>query len=246
MLQAMLHGKLGRPSDEDEAGTADSSAWDRLTSREDPLTAAIFERFAYLEPSDAWALLRSACIPPPGDDHLPAAPPPVAPDYRFWPRLASGEGSFDMRHVEPDVLIDWGPYLFVVEAKHNGNQNATQWAKEIRAVRTDAGFAERPLIFIAAGGTDLGAFGPLVAAARGELGGNRVDFFLLRWESLREAAVALRPTSTAAGTAVLDHVIAALDAWGYRRRVGFDSLPEAAQRLTLTTTPAALKNWSIT
>jgi hypothetical protein len=241
----MLHGKLGRPSDEDETGTADTSAWDRLTSREDPLTAAIFERLAYLGPGEAWALLRSACIPPPGDDHLPAAPPPVAPDYRFWPRLSPGEGSFNMRHVEPDVLIQWGQYLLVVEAKHKGDQEATQWVNEIRAVRTDARFAERPLTFIAAGGADVAAFGPLVAYARAKLGSNRVDFLLLRWESLREAVVALRRTSTPAGAAVLDDMIATLDAWGYRHQLGFDSLPEATRRLKLATTPAALKNWSI-
>lgn len=244
MLKAMLRSKLGRPSD-DETGTADASAWDRLTSREDPLTAAIFTRFAYLVPSDAWALLRGACVPAPGDDQLPVAAPAAAPDYRFWPRLSPGEGSFNIRHVEPDVLIDWGPHLLIVEAKHNGNQDATQWANEIRAVRTDARFAERPLVFIAAGGADMAGFGPIVAAVRNKLGTDRVGFLLLRWGDLREAAVALRPNLTTTGTAVVDDMIAALDAWGYRRRVGFDSLPAAAQRLTIATTPAALKDWRI-
>ena len=243
MLQAMLRGKLGRPSDEDESGTTDSSAWDRLTAREDPLTSIVFARLAYLEPGDAWALLQTACAPAAGDDPLPTAAPAGRPDFRFWPRLSPGEGSFHMKHVEPDVLIDWGPLLFVVEAKHSGNQDATQWMNEIRAVRADARYAERPLIFIAAGGADAGSFGALVAASREKLSGNGVGFLLLRWGGLREAAVARRPSLTAAGVAVVDDLISALDAWGYRRRVGFDSLPTAAQPLAIATTPAALKDW---
>ena len=245
MLKAMLRGKLGRPSDNDENGDAHTSAWIGLTAREDPLTSTVFERFAYLEPGDAWTLLRAACAEPALGDEIPIAAPVGAPIWWFWPRLSPGEAGSDARHVEPDLLIVWGPLVLVVEAKHAGAQCAAQWVRELRAVQGDARFAQKRAILVAAGGTDAARFARLTADVRKQLGVDRAGFLLLRWTALREAATSLRPHLSPGAVAVVDDMIAALDAWGYRRRVGFDSLPEAARNLAIATTPAALKDWRI-
>ncbi|WP_437681681.1 hypothetical protein [Sorangium sp. So ce131] len=59
MLRAWIHRKLGRPR-MDEGAEAAGSASGELTAREDPLTSAVFERFAYLEPGATWTLLTTA------------------------------------------------------------------------------------------------------------------------------------------------------------------------------------------
>jgi hypothetical protein len=245
MLHAMLHGKLRRPADTDDDRSADASAWDQLTAHEDPLTSAVFSPLAYLDPADAWALLRAASLPPPGADPFPAAVPAGPPSLRFWPRLSPPEGSDHSRHIEPDVLIDWGSHLILVEAKHAATQNTAQWVGQIRALRADRRFAARPLLFIAAGGADPASFALHVADARAQLLGDAIAFFLLPWRLLRDQAAARAPSPPGGAAAILADLIAALEAWDYRRRLGFDSLPAAARGLSIATTPAALTTWSL-
>jgi hypothetical protein len=243
MLKAMLHHKLGRPEDDDDA-TGSASAWDGLTTREDPLTSAIFERFAYLQPTDAWSLLRAACVES-GQAAMPEAAPAGQPVWWFWPRLSTDLGGGNTARVEPDVVVEWGDLLIVVEAKHAGTQCATQWTRQIRAVWSDPRFARKQLLFVAAGGADAGTFATISASVANELGDINVRFLLLRWAMLRHAAAALRSRLAHGSAAVLEDMIAALDAWGYQPRVGFDSLPSAAVALHITTSPADLKDWRI-
>ncbi len=244
MLKAMLHGKLGRPdAGGDDESTTTGSAWDALTGREDPLTAAVFERIAYLDPADAWTLLRTACRGP-GLARLAETPLPEKPVFWFWPKLSPGEGGFNARHVEPDVLIGWGDLLLVVEAKHGCAQEDGQWVEEIRATQGDARFAGKHTILIAAGGADPVTFAGLATAAAGKLE-DCAGFVLLRWEALREAAESLRSRLASSNPAILDDMIAALEAWGYRRRIGFDSLPAAARHFSISKGPADLADWRI-
>lgn len=241
MLKAMIHRKLGRPDDDSSASVA---AWDSLTTREDPLTSAIFERFAYLLPADAWALLRAACLES-GQAEMQEAVPAGRPAWWFWPRLSPGAEGFNSKHVEPDVLVDWGDLLLVIEAKHAGAQYGAQWIEQIRAVRSDPRFARQRLLFIAAGGADAGTFATIVTAVAKELGGDKIGFLLLRWTTLRHVADLLRPRLSHGSAAVVDDMILALNAWGYERRIGFDSLPNAAAALHITTSPAELNDWRI-
>lgn len=249
MLKAMLHHKLGRPEDDPETPSSSSaspspSAWDSLTTREDPLTSAVFERFAYLEPLDAWALLRAACLES-GQAEMPDSPPPGRPVWWFWPRLSPGPEGFNSRHVEPDVLVDWGELLLIIEAKQAGAQHASQWIEQIRAVRSDPRFAGKRLLFIAAGGADSGTFATIATAVARELDGDKIGFVLLRWATLRQVAEALCPRLPPTSAAVVGDILLALGAWGYERRIGFDSFAVVASKLHITTTLASLNDWRI-
>lgn len=117
--------------------------------------------------------------------------------------------------------------------------------EQIRAVQADARFTDKRLLLVAAGGADAGAFARSAAAAAKELDDDRVGFLLFRWAKLRDAAAALRPRLTSGGAAVVEDMISALDAWGYEKRIGFDSLPSAAVALQITTSPADLKHWRV-
>lgn len=244
MLKAMLHGKLGRPgaNDDDEPGT---SAWEALTSREDPLTAAVFSRLAYLEPSDAWALLRAACArSAPDEPRLAEAPPSGRPVFSFWPNLRPAKGSFNVDRVQPDVLIEWGDIILVVEVKHLGAQAHGQWVEEVRAVRADPRFSLLRPILLAVGGAELDTFAALASSARSALGSG-VDLLLLRWDALHEAADAARGAASATASLIAGDIVAALEAWGHRRRIGFDSLPEAARRIAVPLGRTDLSGWRI-
>lgn len=241
MLKAMLHGKLGRP---DDNGEVDDSAWDYLTAREDPLTSAVFTRLSYLDSIDAWALLRAACVES-DQTKIPDKAPSGHPVWWFWPRLSPGLGGFNVECVEPDVLIEWGELLVVVEAKHRGMQSCTQLVEELRAVRADTRFGSKRLLLVAAGGADATSFAKIAASATQELGEDSVGFLMLRWAALRDAAEALCPRLSPSGAAVIGDIIGALDAWGYERRIGFDSLPTAAVTLRISTSPIDLKEWRL-
>src|SRR5688572_27771912 len=91
MLKAFLHRKLGRAKIDDQGDPeAQTLVFEGITSLEDPLTSGVFERLAYLEPSVAWELLRSACTRIDGLP-LPEGPPAGAPTWTFWPKLKPGE-----------------------------------------------------------------------------------------------------------------------------------------------------------
>lgn len=89
MLKAWLHRKLRRPVGDADLTEPEGSAEERIFAREDPLTSAVFERLAYLEPAEAWALLREA-----HDEHdreqIPVVAPSETPEWSFWPGLSPG------------------------------------------------------------------------------------------------------------------------------------------------------------
>jgi hypothetical protein len=253
MLKALLRRKLGRaarPDEKDDArdpkdGESEpkdveptESAWDALTSREDPLTSAVFERIAYLEPHEAWVLIRDSA-----EEDLHAGVPTGSPTWRFWPHLAPGVDGLNARHVEPDVLVEWGSIVLLIEAKHGGDQIAAQWREQVLAVQADEKLVGKQVIFIAAGGVDRVQFTDIAAEARRTLGDKAPPFWLLRWATLRQRAEARSRLATPGAAAILRDIVAALEAWGHRRRFGFDSLPGATRPFHITTTPADLKEW---
>jgi len=246
MLKAWLHRKLGRVAGDDaEAETDDSTAL-RVFSREDPLTSAVFERLAYLEPAEAWSLL---CAAYEGQDRarIPNAAPSGTPAWLFWPRLLPGLGGTNVRRVEPDVVITWGDLVFVIEAKHGGAQYWAQWVEEIRAVRADPLFTNKDVVFVAAGGVEPTTFAVQVEQARRALDQDQASYLLLRWAKLREACE-LRQNGTPPGVAAILHdLVAAFGAWGYRSRVDFESLPrfQSAGALHISKGPNDLATWSV-
>lgn len=257
MLKALLRRKLGRaarPDEKDDArdrkdGESDpkdveptASARDALTTREDPLTSAVFERISYLEPHEAWNLIRNSAERPSGED-FHAEVPTESPSWRFWPHLSPGVDGLNARHVEPDVLVEWGNIVLLIEAKHGGDQIAAQWREQVLAVQDDEKLAGKQVIFIAAGGVDRVQFTDIAAEARRTLGDKAPPFWLLRWTTLRQVAEARAHLATPGAAAILQDIVAALEAWGYRRRFGFDSLPGATRPFHITTTPADLKEW---
>jgi hypothetical protein len=246
MLKAMLRRKLGRPrADGNGEDDEDASAFDYLTSREDPLTSSIFERLAYLDPGLAWRLLVDACEP---KERLGDVAPLGAHHIQLWPHLTPAEGGRNNTWVEPDVLIEWGNLYFIVEAKHAGAQSVNQWFEQIQAAQAEARLKNREWFFVAASDTDPNSFHQLVAQlveVHSDLSPKR--FLLMRWSTLREALERLLPSFQASRPTqalIGGDMIAALQAWGYRRRVGFDTLPSVSVGLKITTTIETLKAWS--
>lgn len=246
MLKALLHRKLGRAGAGDQGGGSEEcSNEEGFTGREDPLTSVIFERITYLGPTEAWRLLRAACVSATGD-RFPEPPFPGKPEWSFWPHLLPGDGGQNTRRVEPDVLVEWGDVVLVIEAKHAGTQGSWQWVEQIRAVRAGERFHGKRILFIAAGGADLATFAALVKDAKQQIADAALGFWLMRWAALHDAVERRRLEITEPGVAaILSDMSAALDAWGYRRRFWLDTLPEEARRWRTTTTAPILDGWRL-
>ncbi|HSN99435.1 MAG TPA: hypothetical protein VLS89_14165 [Candidatus Nanopelagicales bacterium] len=240
MLKAWLHRKLRWPS-----GDPEDDVRDATSDREDPLTASVFERLAYLEPDLAWDLVRATCEPLHGPP-LPEARPAGLPAWSFWPRLPPGEQGRNLRHVEPDVVATFGDVVLVVEAKHRGGQRAEPWIEEARAARAARAFEGKRLWIVAADGMDTAAAAAQRDVFARELGERAPGLLHLRWARLcEEIHERLRGPLPAGAAAVLRDLLAALALWGYRRRLGFDSLPRYAYRYPIRTTPADLEEWKL-
>ena len=241
MLKAYLRGKRrGLHAEEEQSiGLADRD----LSGLEDPLTAAIFARLTYLDPVDSWALLRGACSGP-ENEPIPDAPPPGPMTAEFWPRLAPG-GASTKSWVEPDVLLIWDDSVFIVEAKHiSDHQKESQWLEEILAIRAEPRFAGMSIHLIAAGGVYLEDFRKTVMGARRKLGASAPRFWSLPWRRLRVVAEdRLRASTSARDNAILTDMVYALEAWGYRHRLSFDSLPAATRALQINMPLDVLLTW---
>lgn len=241
MLKALLKRKLrlaplGDPDDDAAGDGSPRHAAETWTAHEDPLTAAVFARLAYLDPNDAWELLRASSTVLHGRG-LPEQPPNEAATWKFWPRF-HGNRSESARYVEPDVVARWGPYVLVFEAKHQGVQVAEQWVAQIRAVReANPG---RELWFVAVGGIDVGASEAIVAKATAMLAPTAPPILALRWGDLRDRARARVGAARPGTAACLRDIAAALEAWGYRPPVMFASLVGIATPLRIRSTPADL------
>jgi hypothetical protein len=247
VLEALLHNKIGRAraalDDNDPDEDTSRSRDEGITEREDPLTATVFGRLAYLDTGILWGLLREACDASPGSP-LPDVPPAGAPEWLFWPRLSVGEHGRNTRHVEPDVVIAWDAEVILVEAKHRGPQRADQWVEEISALRSSARFSGRRLWLMAAGGTNPDAHEARIQAVLSKLPEHAPACLMLRWERLRSAVSWAATTASSSSTsAILRDLAAALDAWGYRQRFGFETLAEVARRVRFRSSANDLNTW---
>lgn len=221
MLHALLRNKTGRA---DLRATPFHAA--ALHRYEDPLTAAVFERLAYLPAELMLDLLTTAAGPPMHGRPFPAEPGPLL-TLRFWPALFLAGA-----RIEPDVLIAFDRAVLVVEAKHREAHHASQWKREVRAAREAAaaavfdtpGSSSAPPVWLLAVGPS-----PSLEAARetvADAGAAGVLHFT--WVALVRVLRDLRahPQLPAHEARLVDDVLLALSACGYRPRTRFWTLPD--------------------
>jgi len=246
VLKALLQGKLPRRVvvREDDA---DNPALLELTRREDLLTAAVFSRLAYLPSNVAWDILRRAAKPLEENGvALPRDAPPGAPRWFFWPKLRPGADGGNTRHVEPDVLVSWGDTLLVCEAKHEGEQYAHQWVEQLRAVRAMPEHSGKPIWFLAVGGIVVRERALQAAHVRRELTNTARRMLALCWEDLHHAIDDCRPSCLASEQSnMLNDIVAALYAWGYRKKTWFSSLCAGEPSFQSEKALAVLQAWRV-
>ncbi|WP_437626713.1 hypothetical protein [Sorangium sp. So ce1151] len=249
MLKALLHGKFGRVAvgvDEEADGETQETAPDGLTELEDPLTSAVFERLEYLPAELAWHILRDASRPLGDGPMLPAVPPVELPSWSFWPGLRPGDGGRNKLRVEPDVLVSWGDTLLLIEAKHRCRQDPAQWVEQLRAARAATEHAGKHLWLIAVGGLVMQELHGSLARVRREVGCEISGLLTIRWEELREVLYTVEAsTRPSPQSAVLRDMAAALEAWGYRRKTWFSSLPTVTERLRTDHSASMIQDWRV-
>lgn len=233
MLKAYLKRKDHRQMTRADESDQPSEPVD-VTELEDLLTSAVFERLAYLDAGDAWLLLGagSVLLGPP----LQVAPPSQSPSWRFWPRLPVGALGQNARYVEPDVVVEWGPVLLTIEAKHAGDQVGAQWVEQIRAVLE--AYPGKQIVFIAVGGLDPRDADRVLAHVQEALGPEAPSILALSWGELARSVDARARQGGASGPAACyADIAAALHAWGYRPTTWFATLPSAAKGLAISSSP---------
>lgn len=222
MLHALLRRKRPRGAVPDPGSSDDASPIDAdlLSGREDPLTATVFERVAYLPDRVAWTLLQASSVPLDGSEPLRGAAPAASPTWTFWPALRPGVGSRNSVRVEPDVVAGWGDEVLLFEAKHHGEQWTGQWLDQIRAVRADRRWRDRRLLFFAVGGRAPGADAERSAVVHEALGASVPPMFRIQWEVLHVEVERLLGADDhpPERVALLRDIAAGLDLWGYRLR----------------------------
>ena len=214
MLHALLRSKTGRADLRDTPFHAGA-----LHRYEDPLTAAVFERLAYLPDGLMVDLLRSAWRAPLSGARFPANPGPLR-SHAFWPTLRLDAET----RVEPDLVLRFAEAVLVVEAKHRTSHHASQWTREVLATRRST---ELPVWLLAVGST------PSEEAARStveEAGASGV--LHATWVSLGRAVRLYRshPKLPPSQGRVLDDVLLALRASGYGPRTRMATLVDYVPR----------------
>ena len=139
MLNAILHGKRRG------TGTEGVLLSDEFNGLEDTLTATVFERIFYLPDELVVSILFAKDI----WDGSSTAPSTSIEKIDFWPRLtADGEAA-----IEPDIVIEFGDRVLVIEAKRwdfVGRQDPAQLAREY--ARAYATFPGKQVWLLAVGG----------------------------------------------------------------------------------------------
>jgi len=142
MLQAIIHGKAAKVSDEKGVSHKWSSVF---KTREDLLTAAFFGRLPYLSDNSIHFLIqrmlsRGAIV---GGLSLGKFK-----KVEFWPRLKSKDPN--RKSVEPDLLIYFEDLIVLVEVKPpHMPQSYDQWHRELGALSLKT---KKTVHFLALGG----------------------------------------------------------------------------------------------
>jgi hypothetical protein len=190
MLNAILRTKAGNIDID-----GNDTSWSTLyRSREDLLTATVFERLSYLPDGLMWELLCRSSV---RSADCPALGSLTRIDY--WPTYSHPAGG----RVEPDAVLAFDQGVLVVEAKLEGNvQSAHQWANEWAAYffEVSGGFRvesqNRDRVYLLAIGgfakLDEIALKGLVSEAQGFLSAYMtqvppIQVVALRWRDLAEA-----------------------------------------------------------
>jgi hypothetical protein len=177
---------------------------------------------------------------------MPAAAPAGEPSWSFWPSLRPGEHGHNKKRVEPDVLVSWSNTVLLIEAKHRGLQEPTQWVEQIRAVREAPAHARKQVWFIAVGGIVMQQGDAHLAHVGREIPRDIPGLCTMRWEDLREVLYSLDTSALPSGqSALLRDVALALETWGYRRKAWFSSLPTGATRLRAEDAMRVLQAWGV-
>lgn len=221
MLKALTHSKTGR---------ADR---DRLTERgalfkyEDPLTATVFERLAYLPKRIAWDVLGRAVGWTLDGKPWRKNPPAGQGSWSFWPSYAAPADN--RSRVEPDVVWSFpGGTAIVIEAKHHDSQHASQWVGEIEAVKAADGVAR--VILLAVGD----AVPALDEQGRAQLRGcGATAVGHVAWPDLAVAADTY-PALPPHVHRVMRDIVSALALWGYPPRRWFGTIVEYVPEQPLT------------
>lgn len=127
MLQAILNGKAGRV---DTNGNEATVSWKQLyQTREDLLTSAFFNRFAYLSPVIQHRILKYI-FDGAGDFTC-------FEGIDYWPKYELPENE-SRSFIEPDLLVRFKEFDLLVEVKppEGGNQYIEQWEMEIEGYFT--------------------------------------------------------------------------------------------------------------
>ncbi|SRR6266511_4119147 len=252
MIKALLHRKIrwivAAENGDDREHVDGQSPSAAITALEDPLTSGVFERIAYLTPAMAWALLRAACVDRARMCLAEEAMPTGEPKWSFWPSLNAAEAGANKLRVEPDVLVEWGNLVLVIEAKHAARQVGAQWIEQVGAIRTTDRFRDKDIVLMAAGGADFETFSACANEMDGAFANTVPELWWMRWEALRAEVDRLQQLENVSdpGTrAILHDIAAVLDAWGYRPRLWFDTLPAAASWWRITTAQKVLAQWIV-
>jgi hypothetical protein len=140
------------------------------------------------------------------------------------------------------VLVVWGDHALLLEVKHRGGQSALQWIEQVRAVRATPAHEGKVLWIVAVGGLDAGAVAQQRDGWVSGLGEQAPGLLRLRWERLcDEIHERLRSELPAGTAAIFRDLCASLAHWGYRRKLGFDSLPRYGHRYPIRTGSDRLK-----
>lgn len=231
MLRAHLEGKLGRVIHRalDEPSTGGRGWRSLVRADEDTLTSAVVARLTYLELATLNRLLAHA-------QHIGGLVAPLAlprhPEARFWPSLAPGATTSDRTFVEPDVILDAGDRVVLIEAKWLEPQSAGQWR-----VQLDAAARRYPRVKLAL--VALGGFRQspeVLATIAREVEplalNDGATLYALSWDTVFDwvhaelRLDAIRP----AEACVLRDVRLALEDRGLRMAAWFASLTKVAER----------------
>lgn len=217
MLTAFIHGKGRRAPEDVPAGASLRKA---LSASEDMLTAAVFERLAYLNDNTLWELLQRTFRLPlrPHSDRAQLTA------LEFWPTF-TGAAERLGQSVEPDLIVRFAfpsgsPLALIIECKLGAAQDPHQWAREWLAYQAEDGREPDEEVYLLA----LGGLSPHRASETVERFGREITkrwrfdikAAAAEWIDLLSAIDAIEATTCGDRRALAD-VKDALKLFGFRR-----------------------------